>query len=81
VLGGGSLTIKKEDQPMTNFRFAFIVIILLLGLGSVAWLGRYEITQLSSNDLAYRLDRWTGRVELLSGPYIKFKDLQLRVKD
>ena len=39
-----------------------VLVIGLLIVGSVLWLGRYELVPSAEGLVAYRLDRWTGQV-------------------
>lgn len=47
-------------------------VLLVLAVGSLAgtaWMCRYSLTEIHVPEVAaaYRLDRWTGRIELIDG--------------
>lgn len=44
-----------------------VMVITVLLLILIACLGRYTIIGVSANDIAYRLDRWTGEVVVMQG--------------
>jgi hypothetical protein len=48
-----------------TMRIDLTVIVAVLALALVAWLGRYQLVPVGQYGTLYKLDRWTGKGELV----------------
>lgn len=70
---GNNISDKAEQCPNCAYPIknklssnGIILIVILIFL-STAYMWRYDLTAVSDNMIAYRLDRWTGNIDILSG--------------
>jgi len=43
-----------------------LAVVLIAILASAAWMLRYDVTPISTHAAAYKLDRWTGQITLVT---------------